>query len=84
MIDPIEDEVPDDFRPTNLEMLGETCCPGCEALTAKFKEILEKVSEITDAYNPFDNISQKADIIKDLGKTSRWLLEEATEEDGSA
>ncbi len=83
MIDPIEDEVPDDFRPTNLEMLGETCCPGCEALIAKFKEILEKVSKITDAYNPFDNISHKADIIKELGKTSRWLLEEATEEGGA-
>jgi len=74
-----DDEVPDDFRPTNLEMLGETCCPGCEALTAKFKEVLEKFVEATDAERPFDNLQEKADIIKELGTTSRWLLGEATD-----
>ncbi len=76
-----DDGVPDDFRPTNLEMLGETCCPGCEALIAKFKEAAEMILEVTQQERPFDDIPHKAQIIKDLGKMSRWLLKEARDED---
>ncbi len=78
MTTPDDSGVPDDFRPTNLEMLGETGCPGCDALIAKTKQLAEMIMEIgqmTVLPPPAE-----ANKVEELEKSARWLLAEAEDE----
>ncbi len=67
MTTPDDSGVPDDFRPTNLEMLGETGCPGCDALIAKTKDLAERILSLHETGSDADDLA-------------RWLLEEAKDE----
>ncbi len=76
MTTPDDSGVPDDFRPTNLEMLGETGCPGCDALVAKTKELAEMIvgTHLTDLP------AAEANKVEELEESARWLLAEAEDE----